>query len=311
MVGCIVHFLYISVLFVYTYVVYIVGNNSVKEDGSEDNSLGILLLLGVIYPALYEFVQMLKVGVGEYLADFGNYVDLIYIWGSIAMSMIHQELGPFHLISKILMCIVVTLAIRRSFNILRIFKMLSPIVTMLSNVIWSLQYFMTFYLILVLLLSLMLGVLGVGNYKLDGAFRDAFWLNTDEDGNAVEPFLSPDAPGYEYLQVGMFFGNLFNIMRISMGDFPIIEIVEYTNSDIENYTFWFIWLITCIMTCIIFLNFIVAEAGNSYNEVSEQLENIVQMTRADMVAEAESLLPGCFKFESGYPKYIIIRKIET
>ena len=65
------------------------------------------------------------------------------------------------------------------------------------------------------------------------------------------------------------------------------------------------------MTCIIFLNFIVAEAGNSYNEVSEQLENIVQMTRADMVAEAESLLPGFFKFESGYPKYIIIRKIET
>lgn len=79
---------------------------------------------------------MLKVGPGDYLSDFGNYIDLVYIWGSIAMTFVHLELTPYHWISKVIMCTVCLLAIRRTFNFLRIFTALSPIVTMLSNVIW-------------------------------------------------------------------------------------------------------------------------------------------------------------------------------
>jgi hypothetical protein len=73
--------------------------------------------------------------------------------------------------SKFVMAIVVSVSIRRTFNFLRVFDSLSPIVTMLNNVIWKLRFFLTFYFILVLLFSLMYGVLGVGNYKLDGGFR--------------------------------------------------------------------------------------------------------------------------------------------
>lgn len=40
--------------------------------------------------------------------------------------------------------------------------------------------------------------------------------------------------------------------------------------------FWVIWYICVIVNCIIFLNFIVAEAGNTYNEISEDLSSIIQ-----------------------------------
>ena len=88
------------------------------------------------------------------------------------MSFVHgSSLGPYHFVSKLLMCIVALLAIRRTFNFLRIFSAFSPIVTMLTSVIWQLRIFMTFYFILCLLFSLMLDVLGLANYKLAGKFR--------------------------------------------------------------------------------------------------------------------------------------------
>ena len=78
-----------------------------------------------------------------------------------------------------------------------------------------------------------------------------------------------------------------------MGDFLVIDAADLLTKE-ENILFWVIWLLTVIVTCIIFLNFIVAEASASYTKVSEQLENYIQLQRADLVAEAEGLQPGCF-----------------
>lgn len=78
---------------------------------------------------------MIKGGLGDYFSDFGNYFDLIYIFGSFIMAFVHWN-NPFSFASKLLMSVIVTLAIRRTFNFLRIFNSLSPIVTMLNNVIW-------------------------------------------------------------------------------------------------------------------------------------------------------------------------------
>ena len=87
--------------------------------------------------------------------------------------------------------------------------------------------------------------------------------------------LSSSAPGYEYKKVGLLLGNFFAVMRISMGDFAIITASQYLH-QVENVVFWVIWALAVIIQCIIFMNFIVAEAGNSYNEVKEQLENVIQ-----------------------------------
>ena len=138
----------------------------------------------------------------------------------------------------------------------------------------------------------MYGVLGLGNYRLYGAFRDAF--NKNKDNNKLPPELVDGAPGVEYKQIGLFFGNILQTVRISMGDFAAISAADYLTPH-ENYLFWFIWLLTAVITCIIFLNFIVAEASASYTKVSEQLDNYIQQQRASLVAEAEGLLPEQLK----------------
>jgi hypothetical protein len=279
-IGFFLHLMYIVFLILYTDVVYIKkaediehttgtgadadalpGGDVVVEHEDEDlKKYTLLLIAGIIYPLVYESVQMYMEGPGNYLSMANNYIDLIYIWGSVTMSIIHITAGAYLWYSKALMIIVVILAIRRTFSFLRIFKSLSPIVTMLQNVIWDLRVFLTFYVILTLLFSLMYGVLGLGNSRIPGGFREQFY---DFENNE----LSSDAPGIEYDKIGLFFGNFIQTIRLSMGDFAAIDAAN-TLSKNENYVFWIIWFVTVVVTSIVFLNFIVAEASASYTTVS-------------------------------------------
>ena len=121
-------------------------------------------------------------GLVDYFADLGNYIDIVYIFGSIAMAILHMTLpqGPYGPVSKVMMLIVVTLAIRRTFNYLRIFRMFSPIVTMIFQVLIDLNAFMLFFMILVLLLSLMYMVIG---------FYNPLILNYDGKGPDGKPLV--------------------------------------------------------------------------------------------------------------------------
>ena len=59
-----------------------------------------------------------------------------------------------------------------------------------------------------------------------------------------------------------------------MGDFSAIG--ESTNlQQAENVVFWILWALTVTVTCIIFLNFIVAEASASYTAVTETLDEVI------------------------------------
>lgn len=107
----------------------------------------------------------------DYFSDLGNWVDMLYLAGSVSMAILHFTIGAYAVASKLLMLLVVTLAIRRTFNYLRIFDKLSPIVSMINQVLSDIQTFMLFYFILVFLFSLMIGVLGVANTNIkDSAF---------------------------------------------------------------------------------------------------------------------------------------------
>ena len=148
LIGCIIHFIYMGILFFYLNKIYIHGvevkqcpdppvENDPPCSAGPDDPYNYVLLAGVVYPACYEIIQMCKGGVLDYITDTGNYIDLIYIYGSIAMSFVHgSSMGPYAFVSKVLMCLVALLAIRRTFNFLRIFSAFSPIVTMLTSVIW-------------------------------------------------------------------------------------------------------------------------------------------------------------------------------
>ena len=56
---------------------------------------------------------------------------------------------------------------------------------MLTNVIYDLRIFLLFYTILVVLFSLLLGVIGVGNVKIPGGFKNEYELE-EEDYPGVE-----------------------------------------------------------------------------------------------------------------------------
>jgi hypothetical protein len=97
-------------------------------------------------------------------------------------------------------------------------------------------------------------------------------------------------------------------MRISMGDFELIAAFEYMTES-EQVVLWLILLIIILVNCIIFLNFIVAQAGSTYNKVSSELEGFIWQQRASMVGEAEQLLPQYKMRSDNFPKYIVSRKI--
>ena len=83
-------------------------------------------------------------------------------------------MGPFRLISRCLNIVTIILAITRTFGFLRIYESLSPIVTMLKNVVYDLRIFLLFYTILIFGFSLPFCILGLGNFRVPGGFKDAF-----------------------------------------------------------------------------------------------------------------------------------------
>ena len=251
---------------------------------------------------------MVKNGVLDYFGDTGNWIDLVYIVSSILMSQLHDnpDIGPYFWFSKLLMIIVAILAIRRTFTLLRIFKVLSPIVTMLNNVIWDLRIFLTFYMILVVLFSLVYGVIGLQNPNIpDSRYKEAYYIVPE---GQTKPEIDPEVPGFEYSLVGQLVGNVINVIRVSLGDFGIIGPSVYLESN-DNILFWVLFFLTLILTNIVFLNFIVAEASASYSEVSEKLEEYMELQRSDLVAEAEALYPDFLKTKNKFPKYLAIRKV--
>lgn len=122
--------------------------------------------------------------------------------------------------------------------------------------------------------------------------------------------LSGDAPNIEYRQLHFFAALVIQSLRIGYGDFAILSQVCYLGQS-DSIMFWIIFFFTVLISCIIFLNFIVAEASGSYNEVNEKLEEFIQMQRASMIGEAEQIIPDMFKNEKNFPRYIILRKLES
>lgn len=60
-------------------------------------------------------------------------------------------------------------------------------------------------------------------------------------------------------------------LRISLGDFAAIDHSVTIEDNTRNILFWILFSLTVLITAIIFLNFIVAEASASYEKVIQTL----------------------------------------
>lgn len=126
----------------------------------------------------------------------------------------------------------------------------------------------------------------------------------EEDEESTLRFLKPkgsggggggeDDPAKEYFAVGLHVAEFIWTLRISLGDFACIEAAKVLPKA-EIITFWICWYIVVIVTCVIFLNFIVAEASNSYAKVTETLEPIMWREKAALIAECEDMTMNKFK----------------
>ena len=114
----------------------------------------------------------------------------------------------------------------------------------------------------------------------------------------------------EYKYIGMFAGQIVSTLRLSMGDFQAIEPSIFLDVN-ENYIFWILWLLVVVVTCIIFLNFIIAEASASYSKVVENLNAMINKEKAAMIKETEQMTLADYKNNMKFPKYIIIREVQT
>jgi hypothetical protein len=84
------HLFYVIILIIYINIIYI------KDAGTDQQKqiYSALLAVGIFYPAIYDWSQMFRSGLEEYLSDKWNYVDMLYIWSSIANIVFQNAAGP-------------------------------------------------------------------------------------------------------------------------------------------------------------------------------------------------------------------------
>ena len=155
-----------------------------------------------------------------------------------------------------------------------------------------------FYVILIFMMAQCYAVIGLGNNyeKVEDYYIDNKGVNQTYM-RRVNP-----AEGTEHFAIGLHWAQILWTLRFSMGDNTGIGITKklpnpnyhdepFKLEGADIWIFWIVWGITVVITCIIFLNFIVAEASASYSKVTEYLNEVINQEMAALIAEAEIMSP--------------------
>ena len=117
-----------------------------------------------------------------------------------------------------------------------------------------------------------------------------------------------DIPNEEYSHIGLFMGYIFSTLRMAIGDFDFGAANLLTVE--ENWLYWITWLMVVVITCIIFLNFIIAEASASYQKVKDDLLPLINKSKGALIVEAEQMIPDKYKSKDLFPRFVIIRSAD-
>jgi hypothetical protein len=137
---------------------------------------------------------------------------------------------------KCLQCCIIILVFIKFLFCLRIFEPFSFLIQMFVSVFKDLQNFIFFFTFVVIFFSIFLGIL----------------LNDISDYEGIWPF------GY--------FAIAF---RQSIGDYDTSKFAK--NSDYDILT-WLVWLMVMMVGNVVFMNFIIAVVGQSYENCMQQSE---------------------------------------
>jgi hypothetical protein len=89
--------------------------------------------------------------------------------------------------------------------------------------------------------------------------------------------------------------NFIDTLKASMGDFGSLVGASVDLNPEDNILFWICLVLVLTVTCIIFLNFIIAEASASYEKVAGELPSYIMKQKATLIAESEELMPEWMK----------------
>jgi hypothetical protein len=114
-----------------------------------------------------------------------------------------------------------------------------------------------------------------------------------------------------YRKIGLFAGNILGTLRLSIGDSDFNCLYDDNLNDEEHYLFWFCWFFMTIFSLLIFLNFIIAEVSNSYQDVKDNIDFLIYKERAGLINEAEDILTdNILNNKIKFPRYMVSRQIE-
>jgi hypothetical protein len=102
-----------------------------------------------------------------------------------------------------------------------------------------------------------------------------------------------------------------------MGDFQFGLLDEHDDphknlNQKQHIMFWVLWVLVVMFISLIFLNFIIAEVGSSYNHINENIDAIIYRERAALIWKAEEITSKKTKQNDkvAFAKYIVIRQLE-
>jgi hypothetical protein len=128
------------------------------------------------------------------------------------------------------------------------------------------------------------------------------------DANLRKLTKNPTYPGKEYAHLPLWLKQSISVIRISLGDFDFAESSEL--DQFQNICFWVTWIFMVLITCIIFLNFIIAEVSASYEKVKTRLHGLFLKERASLIQESEDMIQQNKTDPNKFPKYLITRETE-
>jgi len=131
------------------------------------------MIIGILYPFVYDTCQLYKQG-WSYFSDAWNYTDMAFQWtGILNIVFMFEAVNPGENLKAIIaMSMVLFLALVKTMFFMRIFDELSHLVTLIRTCIYDLRHFMTFYVIIVFMFSLILGVLGYQNFTAHDDYEE-------------------------------------------------------------------------------------------------------------------------------------------
>ena len=113
---------------------------------------------------------------------------------------------------------------------------------------------------------------------MQGEFREVYGAGYNS-GDLVY-----GTPGAEYHHVFQFIATYISAFRMAMGDtdFGGTTILDSKN----NYLSWVIWFLIVVVSGLIFLNFLIAKASNTYIKIDENLDSYIECDKISLIDEA-------------------------